>query len=55
MLLIELTDSGRQVAHECRLVVHNSQKEWLSVLSKDEQTQLIETLHRIQVALNESR
>lgn len=54
MLLIELTDIGRQVAHEFRLLVHKNQKEWLSVLTEEEQTQLIDTLHRIQIALNES-
>lgn len=54
MLLIELTDAGRQVAHEFRLLVHKNQKEWLSVLTEKEQAQLIDTLHRIQAALNES-
>ena len=54
MLLIELTDAGRQVAHEFRLLVHKNQKEWLSVLTEKEQAQLIDTLHRIQIALNES-
>ena len=54
MLLIELTDTGHQVAHEFRLLVHKNQKAWLSVLTEKEQTQLIDTLHRIQTALNES-
>lgn len=54
MLLIELTDAGRQVAHDFRLLVHKNQKVWLSVLTEQEQTQLINTLHRIQSALNDS-
>lgn len=54
MLLIELTDAGRQVAHDFRLLVHKNQKVWLSVLTEQEQTQLIDTLHRIQSALKDS-
>jgi DNA-binding MarR family transcriptional regulator len=54
MLLIELTDAGRQVAHEFRLLVHQHQKVWLAGLSEQEQIQLIDTLHRIQAALNDS-
>jgi DNA-binding MarR family transcriptional regulator len=54
MLLIELTDAGRRVAHEFRLLVHQHQKAWLAVLTEKEQIQLIETLHRIQSALNDS-
>ncbi len=53
MLLIELTEAGRQVAHDFRLLVHQHQKAWMAVLSEQEQTQLIETLHRIQTALND--
>ena len=54
MLLIELTDKGREVAHQFRLLVHQHQKAWLSVLTEQEQTQLIDTLHRLQDALNDS-
>ena len=54
MLLIELTDTGRQVAHDFRLLVHQNQKGWLAVLNEQEKTQLIDTLHRIQTALNDS-
>ena len=54
MLLIELTDTGRQVAHDFRLLVHQHQKAWMAVLTEQEQTQLIDTLHRIQAALNDS-
>src|SRR5512138_3492487 len=34
MLLIELTDAGRQVAHDFRLLVHQHQKAWMAVLSE---------------------
>ena len=54
MLLIELTDTGRQVAHDFRLLVHQNQKGWLAVLNEQEKTQLIDTLHRIQAALSDS-
>ena len=54
MLLIELTDTGRQVAHDFRLLVHQHQKAWMAVLTEQEQTQLIDTLHRIQTTLNDS-
>ncbi len=53
MLLIELTDAGRQVAHEFRLLVHQHQKAWLAALTKQEQVQLIDTLHRLQATLTE--
>ncbi len=51
MLLIELSESGRQVADQFRLVVHRHQKVWLSVLSDEDQEQLIQTLHRLQETL----
>ena len=54
MLLIELTDAGRQVANEFRLLVHQHQKAWMAVLTEQEQNQLIDTLHRIQTALSDS-
>jgi DNA-binding MarR family transcriptional regulator len=53
MLLIELTNSGRQVANEFRPIVR--QKGWLSVLNEKEQEQLIQTLHRLQSSLVDSR
>lgn len=52
MLLIALTDSGRKVAREFRVVVHQHQKAWLAVLTEQEQDQLIATLHRLQAALS---
>jgi len=51
MLLIELTESGRQVAHDFRLRVHQQQKTWLAALSQPEQEQLIAALHRLQDTL----
>ena len=54
MLLVELTDSGRQVANQFRPIVHQHQKVWLNVLSENEQEQLIQTLHRLQASLMES-
>jgi DNA-binding MarR family transcriptional regulator len=54
MLLIELTDTGRQVANEFRLLVHQHQKAWMAILTEHEQDQLIDTFHRIQTALNDS-
>lgn len=53
MLLIELTQVGRTTAHECRLVVHRHQKTWMASLSEQEQSQLIDMLHRIRLALAE--
>ena len=55
MLLIELTESGRQVAHEFRVVVHRQQNEWLAALSEAEQRQLIEALHRLQSVLTDAK
>lgn len=55
MLLIELTDVGRRVAHEFRLVVHRQQKTWLAALSEEEQDQLIDVLYRLQTALAEAK
>jgi DNA-binding MarR family transcriptional regulator len=51
MLLIELTESGRQVAHDFRVRVHQQQKEWLAALSQEEQEELIAALHRLQASL----
>ncbi len=54
MLLVELTDSGRQVANQFRPIVHQHQKVWLNVLNETEQEQLIQTLHRLQASLTDS-
>lgn len=55
MLLIELTDAGRPVAHEFRLLVHQHQKMWLAALNEQEQDQLITSLHGLQAALADSK
>ncbi len=54
MLLIELTNSGRQVANQFRPIVHQHQKVWLNALNEKEQEQLIQTLHRLQASLMDS-
>ena len=55
MLLIELTDVGRRIANEFRLVVHRHQKEWMATLTEQEQVQLIRLLHRLQAALADTQ
>jgi len=54
MILIELTDSGRQVANKFRLIVHQHQKVWLNALNEKEQEQLIKMLQRLQASLMDS-
>jgi len=54
MLLIELTDSGREVANTFRPIVHQHQKVWMRALSEKEQLQLIDSLHRLQATLIDS-
>ncbi len=54
MLLVQLTDRGRQVANEFRPIVHQHQKMWLEALSNDEQQRLIDSLHRLQTTLIDS-
>ena len=54
MILVELTDSGRQVANRFRPIVHQHQKLWLNALDEEEQKRLIETLQRLQASLMDS-
>jgi DNA-binding MarR family transcriptional regulator len=54
MLLVELTDSGRRVAHEFRQLVHQHEKAWLADFTQQEQDQLIAALHRLQSTLTEA-
>lgn len=54
MLLVELTNSGRQVANQFRPIVHQHQKLWLKALNEKEQEQLIQMLHRLQASLMDS-
>ena len=48
MLRIELTDTGRVAALTFRPLVHRQQKNWLGVLTEEEQEQLIDLLQRVQ-------
>jgi DNA-binding MarR family transcriptional regulator len=52
--LVELTNSGRQVANQFRPIVHQHQKVWLNALNEKEQEQLIQTLHQLQATLMDS-
>ena len=54
MIVVELTDSGRQVANKYRPIVHQHQKVWLNALSEKEQEQLIKMLQRLQASLMDS-
>lgn len=54
MLLVQLTEKGRQVANAFRPIVHEHQKVWLRVLSEDEQQRLINSLQRLQATLVDS-
>ena len=54
MILVELTDSGRQVANKFRPIVHQHQKVWLNALNEKEQEQLIKMLQRLQASLMDS-
>jgi DNA-binding MarR family transcriptional regulator len=51
MILVELTESGRQVANQFRPIVHQHQKVWLSALNENEQEQLTDSLQRLQASL----
>ena len=53
MTLVEITKKGYRVANAFRPIVHQHQKEWLQILSEQEQQQLIDALHRLQAALAE--
>ena len=54
MLLVELTDTGRQVANAFRPIVHHQQKMWLETLSEEEQQRLIDSLQQVQATLMDS-
>ena len=54
MLLVGLTDTGRQVANAFRPIVHQHQKVWLEALSEKEQQRLIDSLQRLQAILMDS-
>ncbi|MCI0550263.1 MAG: MarR family transcriptional regulator [Anaerolineae bacterium] len=52
MLLVELTDKGRQAVTEFRPIVHQHQKQWFQGLGEEEKQQLINSLHKLQEALS---
>jgi DNA-binding MarR family transcriptional regulator len=54
MILVEITDKGRQVANAFRPIVHQHQKEWLEAFNAKEQQQFINSLHRLQAVLADS-
>jgi DNA-binding MarR family transcriptional regulator len=51
MLLVEPTDTGRQIADAFRPIVHQHQKVWMDVLNEQEQEQLINYLRQLQESL----
>ena len=54
MLLVEVTDTGRQVANRFRPIVHQQQKVWLESLGEEEQQRLIASLQQVQASLMDS-
>jgi DNA-binding MarR family transcriptional regulator len=51
MILVVITEEGRQVADAFRPIVHEHQKVWFEALSEQEQQQFKEALHQVQAAL----
>ena len=54
MLLVEITDKGRQVADEIRPIVHRHHRTWFEVLDEKDKERFIGFLQRIQDSLNGS-
>jgi DNA-binding MarR family transcriptional regulator len=54
MILVEITETGRQAASAFRPIVHQHQKEWFEVLGETEQQQFLVALHRLQENLQDS-
>jgi DNA-binding MarR family transcriptional regulator len=54
MLLVDVTDTGRQVANRFRPIVHQQQKAWLEALSEEKQQLLIAMLQQVQATLMDS-
>lgn len=52
MLLVELTERGRQVADEYRPIVHKNENLWMQTLSEADQQRLLVLLHRLQAAIS---
>ena len=55
MILVEPTDTGRQVANAFRPVVHQNQKVWLEALNEADQQRLIASLHKLQATLMDAQ
>jgi DNA-binding MarR family transcriptional regulator len=51
MLLVEITDKGREVAKAFRPLVHEHQKTYFAALSETEQQHLLDILHQLQTSL----
>jgi len=51
MLLVEITQAGRETANQYRPVIHRQQKIWFGSLDENEQQQLISSLHSLQTSL----
>jgi DNA-binding MarR family transcriptional regulator len=47
-LLVEITPAGLAVVQELRTIVHRNEKDWMTVLSKEELRTYVDLLHRIQ-------
>jgi DNA-binding MarR family transcriptional regulator len=54
MLLVEVTERGRQVAQAFRPIVHHQERVWLETLNEEEQRRLIDLLQRLQATLMDS-
>jgi DNA-binding MarR family transcriptional regulator len=53
MLLVEITEKGRQAAAQYRAIIHRRQKDWFSALQPGEQQTLIDLLQRMQDRLDD--
>jgi DNA-binding MarR family transcriptional regulator len=54
MILVEITETGRQAASAFRPIVHQHQREWFEVLGETQQQQFLVALHRLQEILQDS-
>ena len=54
MLLVEITDKGRQAADEFRPIVHQHHRVWFEPLDEKEKERFIDLLNIIQASLNGS-
>ena len=54
MLLVEITDEGREAARTMREQLYPQQKKWFEVLSPEEQKQFIQFMWRIQDRLEKA-